>query len=335
MTSIEDEALESLHTIEYRMLNKNKYLPMIVASGFFMRAVQYPLNLLKTRIQVQAGTELYEGTWDATKKIWKHSGIRGFYSGFGVHCLTIIPGFFYINTYERTREFMNQYSHLNQGWTKSLVAGGAAAMVSQTLVVPIDIVNQHNMLLDVSNKNTSGSVSSVKMKKNVRSLQEIHVPDELRQRYFGTFRALVSHIHIHEGVRGFYKGYFVSLATFAPNSALWWFYYELYKGALLSQKQDIIPSWFLMSFLAGPGASISAATMTNGLDVIRVRIQVKGGSMKGNVKQLMLEEGYKFWWKGLSARLIHSCLSSILIVSVYEPLKKFCLKDEYRDLLTW
>ena len=32
------------------------------------------------------------------------------------------------------------------------------------------------------------------------------------------------------GLRGFYKGYFISLSVYAPHSALWWLFYDRYSG---------------------------------------------------------------------------------------------------------
>lgn len=43
-------------------------------------------------------------------------------------------------------------------------------------------------------------------------------------------KAIASEIYRREGIRGYYRGYFTSLAMFAPNSALWWNFYQIYQG---------------------------------------------------------------------------------------------------------
>lgn len=231
MTSLDDESVVlDTQTIEMHMMDMQKYVPMIGCSSLFMRCVLYPYGVIKTRLQIQTGKDVYKGTWDAVKSISKTEGFRGFYPGFGVYCFTIVPGLCYISSYESVRVYMNKHTSWNQGWMKSLVGGLVASVVGQTLVVPIDIVNQHIMLLDRHKKHASDIASKQQVRKKLRTLQEIHIPDELRQRQFGTVRAVVSHVYTCHGVLGFYKGYFVSLATFAPNSALWWFFYESYKG---------------------------------------------------------------------------------------------------------
>lgn len=41
------------------------------------------------------------------------------------------------------------------GKVRALVGGGCASVVSQTIVVPFDIISQHLMVLGVVNNNTS------------------------------------------------------------------------------------------------------------------------------------------------------------------------------------
>lgn len=335
MTSLEDEAIvEDAQTIEFHMMEMRKYVPLIGCSSLFMRTVLYPYSVIKTRLQVQSGKDVYKGTWDAIRCIYRSEGVRGYYSGFGVYCFTIVPGMFYISSYEGVRHYMNTNTQWNQGWLKSLVGGGIASVVGQTMVVPLDIVNQHIMLLDRKTP-ASKQASKQEAREKLRTLRTIHIPDEMRQRPFGTVRAVFSHIYTSEGILGFYKGYFVSLATFAPNSALWWFFYESYKERLLTVIPDFVPRLLVMSCLAAPLAGVSSATLTNGVDVVRVRIQVKGGTAGEAISTLLHEEGYRFLWKGLSARLLQSCVSSVIILSFYEPLKRYSLKEEYRDVVKW
>lgn len=42
--------------------------------------------------------------------------------------------------------------------------------------------------------------------------------------------AIGNRIYEQDGFRGFYRGYFASLAAYVPNSALWWVFYHMYQG---------------------------------------------------------------------------------------------------------
>lgn len=43
-------------------------------------------------------------------------------------------------------------------------------------------------------------------------------------------KSIAREIYSRDGFRGFYRGYFASLTTYVPNSALWWGFYQVYQG---------------------------------------------------------------------------------------------------------
>lgn len=67
--------------IEWDMLDKRKYVPMNILSTAAVRALLYPLTVVKTRIQVRQRSA-YRGTTQALWQIFKHEGVRGLYSGY-------------------------------------------------------------------------------------------------------------------------------------------------------------------------------------------------------------------------------------------------------------
>ena len=121
----------------------------------------------------------------------------------------------YVGTYEGVRLKLGEFGlHPN---LRSFIAGGLASAVGQTLVVPVDVISQHMMI--INNKDTSiGNLSSIRLSKS-----ELKTP-------FSRFLGVCAHISHDHGIRGFYKGYAVSMITFVPNSALWWGFYNFYCG---------------------------------------------------------------------------------------------------------
>lgn len=53
------------------------------------------------------------------------------------------------------------------------------------------------------------------------------------------------------------------------------------------------------------------------------------------VKQLWNEENLYFFYKGLSARLSQTCISSALIAIGYETLKRLSIRDEFKEQVKW
>jgi len=137
-----------IRTVEWEMLNKKKFFPMSVASSFTVRTFLYPLTLIKTRLQIQRGNEVYKGTFDAFRKIIKYEGVKGLYKGFWVNVFSIVSGTFYIMTYENVRYVLLR-NNVTDSRIRALIAGGCASLVGQTIIVPVDVISQHLMMMGV------------------------------------------------------------------------------------------------------------------------------------------------------------------------------------------
>lgn len=63
-------------------------------SGAFGATVVYPLNVVRTRLQIQ-GTHMhprvYTGIWDVVKQTFKNEGIRGMYNGLAPNLAKVAP----------------------------------------------------------------------------------------------------------------------------------------------------------------------------------------------------------------------------------------------------
>lgn len=95
---------------------------------------------------------------DAYRKIYKMEGFAGLYRGFWISSIQIVSGVFYVSTYEGVRHLLTQdtpVGHVNSK-VKALIAGGAASLVGQTIVVPFDVLSQHLMVLGINSNKHGG-----------------------------------------------------------------------------------------------------------------------------------------------------------------------------------
>ena len=162
-----------------------------------------------------------------------------------------------------------------------------------------------------------------------------------------------------EGLSGFFRGYWVSLATYAPSSALFWLTYTNAKKAMndFSPPSPTAPpdSGGAMARTVAIQASsgflggIVSGTLTNPMDVVRTRLQVSvtaratgggggggsGGSggnaappgkatFSGVVRGLWADGGIAAFSKGVTARVAYAAPASALMASMYEVLKRIC-----------
>ncbi|KAM9244637.1 solute carrier family 25 member 44 isoform 3-T3 [Dugong dugon] len=206
------EDKRNIQIIEWEHLDKKKFYVFGVAMTMMIRVSVYPFTLIRTRLQVQKGKSLYHGTFDAFIKILRADGVTGLYRGFLVNTFTLISGQCYVTTYELTRKFVADYSQSNT--VKSLVAGGSASLVAQSITVPIDVVSQHLMMQRKGEK-----MGRFQVRGN---------PEGQRVVAFGQTKDIIRQILRADGLRGFYRGYVASLLTYIPNSAVWWPFYHFY-----------------------------------------------------------------------------------------------------------
>lgn len=232
---------EHVRHIEWEEMDKKKFYFFGPTLFLGIRALLYPANLVKTRLQVQRKDALYKGSFDAFVKVIRFEGLRGLYKGFLVSCLGLLSGQCYITTLELIRTRTKEYNNAVRGF----LAGGCASLVGQTITVPVDVVSQ-KLMVQGQGEHTA------KLKGASTIIREIVK---------------------RNGPLGLYRGYLISLMTYAPSSAIWWSSYGTYTGMVGS----IVPSGtphMLVLALAGSMAGFTTATLTNPLDIMRTRLQV-------------------------------------------------------------
>lgn len=242
-------------------------------------------------------------------------------AGYFSNILSMLNGPLYVFTLESTQTLLEQACR-TQGIDErtarpvaSMGSGAVASLVGQTVIVPLDIVSQHIM---------------VSRKAPVRGLAGLALPF----RMMGT-------ILRQAGLRGLYRGYFISLATYVPASSLFWAGYAVAREQLArvspyvaKPRRDLWPrSWFDAASvpLAGACAGMASGLMTTPLDVVRTRMQLREGesiSAAKLVRQIVREEGAAAFLRGSSARVLQMGLTMTIIITAYETLKRVTLIDD-------
>ena len=319
-----------LMPIEWEMMDKKRFFGFSIVNSVGLRVFLYPLTVVKTRLQVQRGKyPVYSGTFDAFVKIIKQEGFQGLYKGFMINTFQVVSGIGYLLTYEKVRHLVGTYV-TDDIRIKGLIGGGVGSLVSQTIITPFDVISQHMMVISDSKK-TSTAGGSRKFSSFANPLL-IKRSETLK---YGLSIAVVRELYRTDGLKGFYRGYMASLTTYVPSSACWWMFYPIYTEAIASFLPPNTTSHMLIQVIAGTSSGVTVSALTNPLDVIRANVQIQRTSYSSALQRLWHEEGLKMFTKGLSARISQSCISSAFIVAGYETLKRWSVKDEYKDQVRW
>ncbi|KAK1367945.1 solute carrier family 25 member 44-like [Heracleum sosnowskyi] len=308
--------------IDWNKLDKSKFfcLGSVLFSG--VSGALYPIVVLKTRQQVLVrGAPCYR----LAGSILKNEGIRGFYRGFSTSLMGTIPArSLYMGTLEIAKSNVSSFavkfgfSEVSAAPIANAAAGLSAATVAQLVWTPVDVVSQRLMVQGGSN------LSSATLK------------------YSGGIDAFRKIVY-SDGLRGLYRGFGISIFTYAPSNAMWWGSYSVANRLIWSglgryfRKKDeggIRPSStsvVAVQTASSVMASGVSALVTMPLDTVKTRMQVldQGGGRPRviqTVRNLVNDGGFCACYRGLIPRWISMSMSATTMITTYEFLKRMSTK---------
>ncbi|CAN1130274.1 Protein MITOFERRINLIKE 1, chloroplastic [Linum perenne] len=247
-------------------------------AGAFTYFCLLPLDTIKTKLQTKGASQIYSSTLDAAVKTFQEKGILGFYRGVSA---VIVGSAASSAVYFGTCEFGKSILSKLEDFPPLLVPPTAGAMgniVSSAIMVPKELITQR---MQAGAKGRSWEVL-LKILEN-------------------------------DGVLGLYAGYSATLLRNLPAGVLSYSSFEYLKAAVLSKakKAQMQP---IESVVCGALAGAISASLTTPLDVVKTRMmtQVSAGRVSDMVKQMLVEEGWVGFTRGMGPRVLHSaCFSAI------------------------
>ncbi|XP_044984853.1 solute carrier family 25 member 44 [Hordeum vulgare subsp. vulgare] len=290
----------------------------VVGAGMFscVTVALYPVSVIKTRMQVASGEAMRRNALATFKNILKVDGVPGLYRGFGTVITGAIPArIIFLTALEKTKATslkLVEPLQLSESMEAALangLGGLTASLCSQAVFVPIDVVSQKLMV--------QGYSGHVRYKGGIDVVQKIMKAD---------------------GPRGLYRGFGLSVMTYAPSSAVWWASYGFSQRVIwsalgrLDDKEDTPSQLKIVGVQATGGMVAGAVTscVSTPLDTIKTRLQVNINKPKASevVRRLIAEDGWKGFYRGLGPRFFSSSAWGTSMIVCYEYLKRVCAKVE-------
>lgn len=216
-----------------------------------LATLNHPLAVVKTRLQHGAAAGSTSSA--ALRGLFRAHGARGLYVAFLPSTLGALPGeLLYVASVERMRTALGPAA---ERWApligdtaadgaRLFVAGAAANLTSLALFTPVDVVVQRAF---VAFDGRPGG---------------------------RPFTDAVRATWLASGVVGFYRGYFASLALYAPGCAVWWSVYAMARQHPTAAPSAALPHW-ASDATAGLVAGLGSGLVTHPLDTIKTRLQVR------------------------------------------------------------
>ncbi|KAK4412665.1 Solute carrier family 25 member 44 [Sesamum alatum] len=335
LSAAEDDATSEIHLpadIDWEMLDKSKFFYLGAALFSAVSGTLYPIVVLKTRQQVMLKAI---PCFKMAASIFRSEGYRGFYSGFATSLMGTIPArALYMGALEVTKSNVGNAASLSLGLSEAsasavanAAAGLSAAMAAQLVWTPIDVVSQRLMVQGAGLNKYNGGIDA--------------------------FRKIIR----ADGLRGLYRGFGISILTYAPSNAAWWATYSIAHrviwGGISSHcckkhedgnegsgyRPDGKATVAVQGLSAAMASGVSAL-VTMPLDTIKTRLQVLDGegSLRGGgsptilqtVRNLVKEGGFGACYRGLGPRWASMSMSATTMITTYEFLKRLSTKNQER-----
>lgn len=340
LSEAEDDSEQEIHVpteIDWHMLDKWKFFVLGAAMFSGVSASLYPAVVLKTRQQVSQSqiSCIRTAIW-----IVRNEGLRALYRGFGTSLMGTIPArALYMTALEVTKSNVGTAT-VGMGFpeTTSLAiangtAGVSAAVAAQLVWTPVDVVSQRLMVQGNCNPGAC-SASNCKYVNGIDAFRKIVKMD---------------------GVKGLYRGFGISILTYAPSNAVWWASYSVAQrlvwgglGCHLCRKDEegtetgvvtYRPDSKTVMAVQGVSAAMAggfSALITMPLDTIKTRLQVLDGEENGRhgptvaqtVRNLIREGGWSACYRGLWPRCASMSMSATTMITTYEFLKRLSAKNQ-------
>ncbi|XP_061174354.1 solute carrier family 25 member 44-like isoform X1 [Saccostrea echinata] len=313
-------AVHRPNIIGMHMLDLYKYYPTMTLANCAMRVVYYPFQKVTILQQQQNEKEkIYKNVTDTFVKIYRRQGLSGLLRGVTFRVFgQILSSLTYFSIYEGVRELTSQPS----------IAGFTASCTASFIICPFDLINRHVILL--SKKATSQQEVQI-----LKSLQPLRFPKEIRHGGGWILESsVIKDVGNRHGLKGFWRALPLLMMYNGVHSALWWSSFEFVSGILASMYPET--SRVLRNSASGIISGFGVATVTNGLSITTTRAQLKQASIREAAMNLYRDEGFlRFFTKGLRPRLLQNIIFSFQATLVYDSVKQFSLKEEYKSKVTW
>ncbi|KAI8341339.1 mitochondrial carrier domain-containing protein [Chlamydoabsidia padenii] len=264
------------------------------------RLVTYPIDTIKIRIQ--ASTQKI-----TIKEALMDHSFFSLFDGLWVTLVMCVPALsVYLATYDSTKLILSTqlgWSMLSI-WTH-LVSGCMAEVLSGLFFTPMEVIKGR-----MQNRQNSDS-----------GLLLSH--DTAKDNH--TTASCIKSTYSNEGLKGFYKGYWITLFVFVPQTVIYFVVYEQLKLTM----EPGLPTYLICSIVA---STISVA-VCNPLDVIKTRQQVGqhdqqhsvillgGGGVWAIAGYMYRTEGWSAFIKGTLTRIIWGVPMITISMCVFEVLK--------------
>lgn len=289
---------------EYESLPANTPMSISMAAGsvagIMEHTIMYPVDAIKTRMQVAGANGLYRGVIKSMSRVSASEGFRSLWRGMTSMVVGAGPAHaIHFAVYEGVINLLSQNGHASSHPGVSALAGASATICGDLLMNPFDVIKQRMQVHDV---------------------------------YHGLTRTAVT-IFRNEGIAAFYVSYPTTLLMSVPFAAVNMTVYDSI-SLFLNPSRTHDP---LIHCVAGGISGAAAAAVSTPFDVIRTLLQTRGitqdiearnlNSLSRTASYLYRTRGVSGFFRGIRPRVVSNMPSTAISWTVYEMAKHYITRN--------
>ncbi|KAI8388143.1 mitochondrial carrier domain-containing protein [Radiomyces spectabilis] len=267
-------------------------------AALLARFITHPLDTIKTRIQISRSNPNYEAIQsaaDTRTAFYARWPLTSLYRGLSISLLFCVPALaVYLTSYETVKDWLSVYTFMHRDSALNhLISGCIAEMAGGIFFTPMEVL---------------------------KSCMQSESHTELRH--------LASKIWKQEGILGFYKGYWITLAVFVPHTMVYFVVYERLKMLAGSATELSFPVYLMCAIIASGLATV----VSTPLDIVKTRWQIssaeEGAAYRQGpwkiIERMWITEGeWRAFTRGMLARIAWGIPNSAISMSVFESLRNW------------
>ncbi|KAG2223034.1 hypothetical protein INT45_008235 [Circinella minor] len=297
------------------------YLFASSVAALTARVITHPIDTIKTRLQVRSTTgneyqQLKQVILPPEQTAHKFSGIlRSLYRGLPVTLLFSVPALsVYLTCYETTKAKLALHGGFfaRDGILNHLTSGCLAEVAAGLLFTPMEVMKNQlqteTASIMTANNNTNSNMTAT---------------------------SLANRIWKTEGIKGFFRGYWMGLAVFVPHTMTYFAVYEQCKLVYahhydIDHQGDSAQLPMGAYLLCSSVASTMGILLSTPLDIVKTRWQISAADQgvafrlgpMDIVKRMWQHEGqWRAFTRGMVARIAWGIPTTAISMTVFEALK--------------
>jgi len=276
-------------------------------SGIISKTFVSPIERLKILRQLDIIDYHRKNVVKSLHWMYSSEGIIGFFKGNGINVIRYGPyvslQFYFYEVFKNIFIKSKNPSHSNSYFDK-FICGSLAAIITISCTYPLDFLRTFFSIQTSMHYNSNVFTTSKSI--------------------FGGFNNILK----AEGIRGLYKGWFMTILGSAPYTAVKFSCFDCLASHFMPNKN--VGKFDLANLFLGSISGIIAATLFYTADIIRRKMQLSGLDIsvprfRGTfdcLKYMYKNKGILSFYKGLNAQLLTTVPSTAIMFTINERMKK-------------